>query len=99
MIIRGRGLEQSTPVGATLTHRIFVPVGNFGRRCGRWIRRDLESLGAQCALVNTYHLHLKPGDKLVKELGGTHKFMNFNKPLFSDSGGFQAFSLGVGAGA
>lgn len=57
---------------------------------------DLENLGTQCALVNTYHLHLKPGDELIKKLGGTHEFMNFPKPLFSDSGGFQAFSLGLG---
>jgi len=57
---------------------------------------DLEMLGAQCALINTYHLHLKPGDKLIKKLGGAHKFMNFKRPLFSDSGGFQAFSLGLG---
>ena len=57
---------------------------------------DLEELGVQCALVNAYHLHLKPGDALIKKLGGTHKFMNFRSPLFSDSGGFQAFSLGLG---
>jgi len=56
---------------------------------------DLKMLGAQCGLVNTYHLHLKPGDELIGRLGGTHKFMNFGKPLFSDSGGFQAFSLGL----
>lgn len=72
----------------------FVPVGTLAS-VRALDSADLESLGAQCALVNTYHLHLKPGDKLVKELGGTHKFMNFNKPLFSDSGGFQAFSLGL----
>lgn len=56
---------------------------------------DLEMLGAQCSLVNTYHLHLKPGDELIARQGGTHKFMSFDKPLFSDSGGFQAFSLGL----
>ena len=58
--------------------------------------KDLEDLGAQCALVNTYHLHLRPGDALIKKLGGVHKFMDFDKPIFSDSGGFQAFSLGFG---
>jgi queuine tRNA-ribosyltransferase len=57
---------------------------------------DLASLGVQSALVNTYHLHLKPGDELIKRLGGLHKFMGFSGPLFSDSGGFQAFSLGFG---
>lgn len=72
----------------------FVPVATLGSvralNCD-----DLAALGTQCALVNTYHLHLKPGDKIVKKLGGMHKFMNFEKPLFSDSGGFQAFSLGL----
>ncbi len=57
---------------------------------------DLALLGVQCALANTYHLHLKPGDELIRKLGGLHRFMNFPGPLFSDSGGFQAFSLGFG---
>jgi queuine tRNA-ribosyltransferase len=57
---------------------------------------DLARLGVQCALANTYHLHLKPGDELIRKLGGLHKFMGFPGPLFSDSGGFQAFSLGFG---
>jgi queuine tRNA-ribosyltransferase len=57
---------------------------------------DLANMGVQCALANTYHLHLKPGDELIKRLGGLHRFMGFPRPLFSDSGGFQAFSLGFG---
>jgi tRNA-guanine transglycosylase len=57
---------------------------------------DLNRLNSQCTLVNTYHLYLKPGDKTVNNLGGIHEFMNFKKPVFSDSGGFQAFSLGYG---
>ncbi len=57
---------------------------------------DLASLGVSCALANTYHLHLKPGDELIGGLGGLHKFMGFSGPLFTDSGGFQAFSLGFG---
>ncbi|MBD3164768.1 tRNA guanosine(34) transglycosylase Tgt [Candidatus Woesearchaeota archaeon] len=57
---------------------------------------DLISLGAQCTLANTYHLHLRPGDERIRKLGGLHKFMNFDKPIFTDSGGFQAFSLGYG---
>ena len=57
---------------------------------------DLANLGVQCALANTYHLHLKPGDELIKRLGGLHRFMGFAGPLFTDSGGFQAFSLGFG---
>lgn len=57
---------------------------------------DLEILDAQCTLSNTYHLHLRPGDELIKKFGGLHKFMSLNKPIFTDSGGFQAFSLGFG---
>ncbi len=72
----------------------FVPVGTLAS-VRALDSADLEFLGAQCALVNTYHLHLKPGDELIKKLGGTHEFMNFDKPLFSDSGGFQVFSLGL----
>ena len=51
---------------------------------------DLLALGAQCALANTYHLHLRPGDEVVARLGGLHEFMAFPRPLFTDSGGFQA---------
>jgi len=58
--------------------------------------RDLEELKAEVTLANTYHLHLRPGDKLIKKLGGLHKFMNWDKPIVTDSGGFQAFSLGFG---
>ena len=59
-------------------------------------QKDMESLGAEVLLANTYHLHLRPGEKTVKKLGGLHGFMNWDKPLFTDSGGFQAFSLGYG---
>ena len=57
---------------------------------------DLAVLGAQCVLANAYHLHLKPGDEVIKKLGGLHRFMAFDRPIFSDSAGFQAFSLGFG---
>lgn len=73
----------------------FVPVATLGS-VRSLDSEDLEKLGVQCSLCNTYHLHLKPGDEVVKRMGGMHKFMNFSKPLFSDSGGFQAFSLGFG---
>ncbi len=73
----------------------FVPVGTVAS-LRALDSRDLDNLGAQCTLANTYHLYLKPGDKNVKNLGGLHKFMNFNKPIFTDSGGFQVFSLGLG---
>jgi len=59
-------------------------------------QQDLENLGAEVVLANTYHLHLRPGDKTIKRLGGLHKFMNWDKPIITDSGGFQAFSLGYG---
>ena len=59
-------------------------------------QEDMNSLGAEVLLANTYHLHLRPGDEIIRKLGGLHKFMNWNKPLFTDSGGFQAFSLGYG---
>ncbi|MDD4776270.1 MAG: tRNA-guanine transglycosylase, partial [Syntrophomonas sp.] len=55
---------------------------------------DLARLGVRCSLANTYHLHLEPGDELIARLGGLHRFMGFDGPLFTDSGGFQAFSLG-----
>ncbi|MBQ3037061.1 MAG: tRNA guanosine(34) transglycosylase Tgt, partial [Lachnospiraceae bacterium] len=54
---------------------------------------DLEEIGTQVQLSNTYHLHVRPGDEVVKELGGLHKFMSWNKPILTDSGGFQVFSL------
>lgn len=54
---------------------------------------ELRSIGCQVVLGNTYHLHIRPGEKLVKELGGLHKFMNWNHPILTDSGGFQVFSL------
>lgn len=58
--------------------------------------RDLTEAGAKAVLANTYHLHLRPGDKVIKKLGGLHRFMNWEKPIITDSGGFQAFSLGYG---
>lgn len=73
----------------------FVPVATLAsvRSLGS---DDLDALGVQCTLANTYHLHLKPGDDVVRRLGGLHRFMGFDRPIFSDSGGFQAFSLGYG---
>ena len=57
---------------------------------------DLNEIGAQFLICNTYHLMLQPTAEVVQKLGGLHKFMNWNKPLVTDSGGFQAFSLGLG---
>ncbi len=58
--------------------------------------RDLKEIGAQIVLANTYHLMLRPGDKLIKKMGGLHKFMSWDRPIMTDSGGYQVFSLGVG---
>jgi queuine tRNA-ribosyltransferase len=71
----------------------LVPVATMGsvRALGS---DDLLSLGVQCTLANTYHLHLLPGDELIARLGGLHRFMGLKRPTFTDSGGFQAFSLG-----
>ena len=54
---------------------------------------DLQQIKTQVELSNTYHLHVRPGDHIVKQLGGLHKFMNWDKPILTDSGGFQVFSL------
>ncbi len=59
---------------------------------------QVKSLGAQTILANTYHLYLQPGDKIIKQAGGLHKFMNYDGPMFTDSGGFQVFSLGAAFG-
>ncbi|MBO8182135.1 MAG: tRNA guanosine(34) transglycosylase Tgt [Archaeoglobus sp.] len=74
---------------------VFVPVATSAT-VRALDNRDLEELGAEVILANTYHLHLKPGDELIKKLGGLHKFMGIDKPIITDSGGFQAFSLGFG---
>jgi queuine tRNA-ribosyltransferase len=71
----------------------FMPVGTKGSVKG--ISPDeLKNLGAQIVLSNTYHLYLRPGEKLIKKLGGLHKFMGWNGPILTDSGGYQVFSLG-----
>lgn len=75
----------------------FVPVATKGT-LKSLTPEQLESLGAQVTLSNTYHLYLQPGDELVAKAGGLHKFMNWGKPLMTDSGGFQVFSLGVAFG-
>lgn len=80
-----------TPHGEILTP-VFAPVGTAGT-VKAVPPRDLEELDAQLILANTYHLFLRPGDELLRELGGLHKFMNWRGPILTDSGGFQVFSL------
>ena len=71
---------------------VFMPVGTLGS-VKAIFQRDLKKLGIEIILANTYHLMLRPGDRLVKELGGLHKFINWNKPILTDSGGYQVWSL------
>ena len=72
---------------------VFMNVGTQGAIKGALSAADLEKIGTQVELSNTYHLHLRPGDELVKQMGGLHKFMTWNGPILTDSGGFQVFSL------
>ena len=70
----------------------FLPVGTVAT-VKAMTTDELRELGAEVILSNTYHLYLRPGHEVIKELGGLHKFMNWNGPILTDSGGFQAFSL------
>ncbi|MDY6314252.1 MAG: tRNA guanosine(34) transglycosylase Tgt [Clostridia bacterium] len=72
---------------------VFMNVGTIAAIKGAVSALDLEEIGCQVELSNTYHLHLRPGDKIVKTMGGLHKFMNWKRPILTDSGGFQVFSL------
>ena len=72
---------------------VFQNVGTIAAIKGALSAEDLRGLGTQIELSNTYHLHLRPGDKVIKQLGGLHKFMNWDRPILTDSGGFQVFSL------
>jgi len=81
-----------TPHGVIETP-VFMNVGTLAAIKGAVSSVDLKEIGCQVELSNTYHLHLRPGDKVVRELGGLHKFMNWDRPILTDSGGFQVFSL------
>ena len=72
---------------------VFQNVGTAAAIKGAVSSLDLKEIGCQVELCNTYHLHLRPGDKIIKQLGGLHKFMNWDGPILTDSGGFQVFSL------
>lgn len=74
---------------------VFMPVGTAGS-IKTMSPDEARDLGAEIILGNTYHLYLKPGDKLIKKMGGLHKFMNWKGPILTDSGGYQVFSLGNG---
>lgn len=91
---RAKRAEFHTPHGVIQTP-VFMNVGTAGAIKGAVSTEDLEQLKCQVELSNTYHLHLRPGNKLIKEMGGLHKFMVWDKPILTDSGGFQVFSLGL----
>ncbi len=77
----------------TVQTPVFMNVGTQGAIKGALSAEDLENIGCQVELSNTYHLHLRPGDRVVREMGGLHKFMTWKRPILTDSGGFQVFSL------
>ena len=82
-----------TTVHGTVQTPVFQNVGTLAAIKGGLSTEDLREIGCQIELSNTYHLHLRPGDKVVHDLGGLHKFMNWDRPILTDSGGFQVFSL------
>ena len=84
--------EFETPHGLVQTP-VFMNVGTAGAIKGALSARDLREIRCQVELSNTYHLHVRPGDALIKKLGGLHKFMTWDGPILTDSGGFQIFSL------
>ena len=83
--------ELRTPHGVVQTP-VFMPVGTRGA-VKAITHRDLEELGAEIILGNTYHLFLRPGDALIARRGGLHRFIGWQRPMLTDSGGFQIFSL------
>ncbi len=82
-----------TTVHGTIQTPVFMNVGTLAAIKGAVSSMDLKEIGCQVELSNTYHLHLRPGDEVVYKLGGLHKFMIWDRPILTDSGGFQVFSL------
>lgn len=80
-------------VHGTIQTPVFMNVGTVAAIKGAVSTMDLKEIGTQVELSNTYHLHVRTGDKLIKEMGGLHRFMNWDRPILTDSGGFQVFSL------
>ena len=89
---RAKRAEMTTVHGKIQTP-VFMNVGTVGAIKGAVSTDDLRAIGTQVELSNTYHLHVRTGDKLIKQFGGPHKFMNWDRPILTDSGGFQVFSL------
>ncbi len=93
---RARAATLTTPHGVIQTPA-FVTVGTKAT-VKALTPEEVKTLGAQVVLANTYHLYLEPGDEIVRDAGGIHRFMNWNGPTMTDSGGFQVFSLGAAFG-
>lgn len=89
---RARRGEMTTPHGVIQTP-VFMNVGTQAAIKGALDATDLERIGCQVELSNTYHLHVRPGEDVIRTLGGLHRFMKWNRPILTDSGGFQIFSL------
>jgi len=95
-ILKQEGLAKRAEfhtVHGTIQTPVFMNVGTVAAIKGAVSTADLEGIKTQVELSNTYHLHVRPGDKVIKQLGGLHKFMSWDKPILTDSGGFQVFSL------
>ena len=84
---------QVTTVHGVIQTPVFMNVGTVAAIKGAVSTADLREIGTQVELSNTYHLHVRTGDKLIKKMGGLHRFMNWDRPILTDSGGFQVFSL------
>jgi len=82
-----------TTVHGVIETPVFMNVGTVGAIKGAVSTEDLENIGTQVELSNTYHLHVRTGDRLIHDMGGLHRFMSWDKPILTDSGGFQVFSL------
>ena len=89
---KARRGEFTGPHGVVQTP-VFMNVGAQGAIKGGLSALDLKDIGCQVELSNTYHLHLRPGDGVVRQMGGLHRFMGWDGPMLTDSGGFQVFSL------
>lgn len=89
---RAKRAQLSTVHGVVQTP-VFMNVGTAAAIKGAVATSDLEEIGTQIELSNTYHLHVRPGDELIKSVGGLHRFMSWDRPILTDSGGFQVFSL------
>ena len=89
----GARLGEFHTVHGVIHTPVFMNVGTAAAIKGAVSTMDLKEIGTQVQLSNTYHLHVRTGDKLIKQFGGLHKFMNWDRPILTDSGGFQVFSL------